>query len=108
MLRHFALTAVLLGLAVGQAHAQYYPQQGGPEYPPPGPGYPPPPPGPGGYPPREFAYGPPGGQCDAFFRTPYGPRRFVCPMGRPKPVGAPCVCPPGNGYGPPGHGHVVP
>jgi hypothetical protein len=103
MLRMFALSAALLGLAVGQAQAQYYPQQGG-GYPPPGPGpgYPPPPP------PREFAYGPPGGQCDAFFRTPYGPRRFVCPMGRPKPVGAPCVCPPGDGYGPPGHGHVIP
>jgi hypothetical protein len=94
MLQRLGLSAVLVGLAVGTAQAQYYP--------PPGFG-----PGPG-YPPREYAYGPPGGQCDAFFRTPYGPRRFVCPMGRPKPVGAPCACPPGDGYGPPGHGHVIP
>lgn len=82
MLRGFAAAAVFLGLGVGQANAQYYP--------------------------HPYGYGPPGGQCDAFFRTPYGPRRTVCPMGRPKPVGAPCACPAPDDYGRPAHGHVIP
>ena len=93
MLTRLATAAALFGLAMGQAQAQYYPPEGGYRPPPPGPGY---------------GYAPPGGQCDAVFRTPYGPRRIVCPMGRPRPVDAPCNCPPGDGYGPPAHGHVVP
>ena len=116
MLRHFALSAVLVGLAVSQAQAQYYqePQQGFPPpqgYPPQAPGYAPQAPGYApqapGYAPQAY-YGPPGGQCDAFFRTPYGPRRLVCPMGRAKPVGAPCECFSTDGSGPPAHGHVIP
>lgn len=90
------LGVALFGLAVGPASAQYYPRDG--------------------YPPRDgYGYGegygrppPPGGQCDAFLRTPYGPRRVVCPMGRPKPLGFECACPPPDGYGPTAHGHVVP
>jgi hypothetical protein len=85
--RIVALSAVLLGLGIGQVQAQYYP------------------PPPRGY---GYGYGPPGGQCDAFLRTPYGPRRVVCPMGRPRPVGAPCACPPPGPYAPPAHGHVIP
>ena len=85
MIHRIAISALLLGLAGGQAQAQYYPR-------------------PYGY----GGYGPPGSQCDAFFRTPYGSRRFVCPMGRPKPVGAPCACPAPDGYGYPAHGRVVP
>ena len=79
----------LLGLASGAAQAQYYPRHG----------Y--------GYD-EEYGRPPPGGQCDAFVRTPYGPRRVVCPMGRPRPVGYECACPPRDGYGPTAHGHVVP
>ena len=97
-LRIVALGAAFLGLAAGQAQAQYYPP-GPPPGPPPGEGY--------GY---GYRRGPPppGGQCDAFLRTPYGPRRVVCPMGRPKPVGFECACPPPDGYGRPAHGHVIP
>ena len=143
MYRSLAISAVLLGLASGQANAQYdqapppggYDQQQPNGYQPPPdyqqqPGYQPQPgyqqspayqpqPGyqqqPGGYlppgsypPPVAQGYGPPGGRCDAFFRTPYGPRHVLCPMGVAKPVNAPCDCPPGDGYGRPAHGHVIP
>ncbi len=91
-LRILGLGAVLVGLVAGQAQAQYYP----PGPPPPGYGY--------GYRPPP----PPGGQCSAFLRTPYGPRRVVCPMGRPKPIGFECACPPPDGYGPTAYGHVIP
>ncbi len=88
--RQIGLGIVLLGLATAQAQAQYYPPpQEGYGY-----GYRPPP--------------PPGGRCNAFLRTPYGPRHVVCPMGRPKPVGFECACPPPDGYGPTAYGHVIP
>ena len=86
-LRMLGLGAVVACLAAGQADAQYY-----------SPGY--------GYGYRQPP--PPGGQCNAFLRTPYGPRRVVCPMGRPKPIGFECACPPPDGYGPTAYGHVVP
>lgn len=91
MLRIVGIGVTLLGLATGQAEAQYYPR---PDY-----GYD------DGY---RRRLPPPGGQCDAFLRTPYGPRRVFCPMGRPKPLGFECACPPPDGYGPTAHGHVVP
>ena len=81
MTRTLAFSLALLGFA-GAAQAQYY---GGRPY-----------------------YGPPGSQCDAYFRTPYGPRQIVCPMGVAKPVGAPCRCPAPGPYEPPARGHVVP
>ena len=83
MFRRFAVASVFLGLGMAQAEAQYYSPPG-------------------------YGYGPPGSRCDAFFRTPYGPRRDVCPMGRAKPVGAPCACPSRDPYAPPAHGHVIP
>ena len=96
-LRIVGIGVALFGLAAGQAQAQYYPRPGydtRPDY-----GYD------DGYRRRPP---PPGGQCDAFLRTPYGPRRVVCPMGRPKPLGFECACPPPDGYGPTAHGHVIP
>ena len=101
--RRITLGVAFLALAAGQASAQYYP-------PPYREGPPPPPP------PYREGYGdgyrrgppPPGGQCDAFLRTPYGPRRVVCPMGRAKPLGDECACPSPDGYGRPAHGHVIP
>ena len=81
-LRAWVMAAALAGLAIGQANAQYYP-------------------------PPE-AYGPPGSRCNAFRRTPYGPRQIVCPMGLAKPVGAPCACPAPGPYGRPAHGRVIP
>ena len=77
-----AATALLATLAAGQAEAQYYPP--------------------------PYGYGPPGSRCNAFFRTPYGPQHVVCPMGRAKPVGAGCVCPSPDPYGPTAHGRVIP
>jgi hypothetical protein len=99
--------ALCLGLLAGAAivdtaAAQYYP----PPPPPPRPYYD----GPDHYRPRRP---PPGGQCDAVFRSPYGRRHVICELYRPKPVGAPCVCaapPPRPGY-PPGPelpGRVIP
>ena len=78
------------------ASAQYYP----PPYPPPG-YYPPPPPRRAGY------------RCDAYFRTPYGPRELVCDLYAPKPLGMVCHCPappPAPGYppGPDARGRVIP
>lgn len=89
--RTILVGAAFIGLAAGQAQAQYYAP------PPPAYGY--------GYPHRPP---PPGGQCDAFLRTPYGTRRVVCPMGVPKPVGYDCTCPPPGPYGRPAHGRVIP
>ncbi len=80
-LRILLAAVALTGISVGQADAQYY----------------------GGY-----GYGPPGSRCNAFLRTPYGPRHVVCPMGRPKPVGAHCACPPPGPYAPTAFGRVIP
>jgi hypothetical protein len=98
-IRTAVLSAVLLGVAIGQAQAQYY-QPGPPPGPPPGYGY--------GYDRPHYRPPPPGGRCDAELRTPYGPRRVVCIMGEPRPLGAPCNCPPPGPYAPPAHGRVVP
>ena len=108
--------------AAPDAAAQYYPPPG---YAPP-PGYPPSPPL--TYPPRDYYEPPPayyeppppyypshalGGRCDSRLRTLDGPRRLVCDIVRPRPLGRPCVCPPPPpppGY-PPGpylNGRVVP
>ncbi len=131
MMRRFAVTAVLLGVTVGAAHAQYYqppsgyapggypppggysPPPGG--YPPPEGGYPsqgtegyPPPQPEGALPPRVEGYGPPGSQCNAYFETRYGTRQRLCPMGVAKPVGAPCACPPRGPYGQTAQGQVIP
>jgi hypothetical protein len=70
---------------------------------------PPPPPPPGYYPPPGYA--PPpyerpvefGRRCEARLRTPEGPRRLVCEIIRPKPIGESCACPPPEpppGYAP--------
>lgn len=95
------------------------------QYDPPPPGYALPPPA---YPPRDYYEPPPayyeqpppyylphtlGGRCDSRLRTVDGPRRLVCDIVRPRPLGRPCVCPPPPpppGY-PPGpylNGRVVP
>lgn len=53
-----------------------------------------------------------GGRCDARLPTRYGPRHVICAIGRPRPVGRHCGCPPPpppRGY-PPGpflNGRVV-
>ena len=95
-LRIVTVGAALLGLVAGQAQAQYYEQ-------------------PRPYEGRPYGYDdgyrrgpPPGSRCDAVLRTPYGPRQIVCPMGRPRPVGFECRCPPPSGYGPPARGEVIP
>ena len=99
--------------AAPDAAAQYYPPPG---YPPP-PGYRPPP---AAYPPLDYPtpgyYPPPrpfGERCSSRLPTAYGPRRLVCDIVRPRPLGRPCMCPPPPpppGY-PPGpylDGRVVP
>lgn len=105
-------------LAAGEAAAQYYsPPYGGPSY-----GYssphgytsPPPPPG---YVPDDYYAPPPrrpiGFRCGARAFTPDGPRRIVCDLPRPRPLGRPCECsppppPPGYSPGPPLEGRVIP
>ncbi len=79
------IAAAVFGLSVAPASAQYYAPPG-------------------------YGYGPPplGGRCDAFLRTPYGPRRVVCPLYRPRPLDAGCECPPPDPYAPPAHGRVIP
>jgi hypothetical protein len=63
---------------ISRDYAQYYPPSG--YYPPPGthprPGY------------RL------GGRCNARLRTAYGPRHVICAIGRPRPIGQRCGCPP--------------
>ncbi len=34
-----------------------------------------------------------GFNCSAVVGTPYGPRRLICPIVQPKPVGRACACP---------------
>jgi hypothetical protein len=83
--------------AVAQDYAQYYPP----------PGYYPPP---AYYPRPAYRLG---GRCNARVPTAYGPRRLICAIIRPRPIGRRCVCPPPPpppGY-PPGpylNGRVVP
>jgi hypothetical protein len=109
----------------GYAPPGYAPPGYGPPpgYPPPGygapPGYPPPgyggppPPGYGGPPPPEYPHEHERGfRCEAHFRTPDGPRRVVCPLDEPRPIGRHCECappPPPPGYPPlpPPEGHVI-
>ena len=114
----------LMALAAGEAKAQYYPpydEPPPPGYGPPGRGYyePAPPPPPGYGPPGRGYYEPPppppafGYRCNARAFTPNGPRRVVCALGRPRPVGRFCTCPPpppppGYSPGPPLEGRVVP
>lgn len=99
---------VVAGLAVcaaGQeAQAQYYPYAPPPPYSAPPPGYYPPPPPPG----RRVGY-----RCDAYLPTYYGPRREICEIVEPRPLGRPCICPPpppppGYPFPPPLRGRVVP
>jgi hypothetical protein len=99
--RGLACLGVLAALVVApDAVAQYYPSQ---YYPAP---YPPP----GYYPPPAYRLG---GRCNARVPTAYGPRRLICDLIRPRPVGRPCICPPPPpppGY-PPGpylNGRVIP
>ena len=79
-------------------------------------GYAPPPPPPG-YVPDDYYAPPPrrpiGFRCGARAFTPDGPRRIVCDLPRPRPLGRPCDCPPPSpppGYspGPPLEGRVIP
>ncbi len=88
------LGAILCAGSAGLAAAQPY-------YPPPG--Y--------GGPPRHY-HEEAGWHCEAFIRTPEGPRRRFCRTGRPLPVGSYCEClgpepPPGYPPYPPARGHVV-
>lgn len=106
----------LLVLAAGEAAAQYSPPYG---YDPPPYGYNrPPPPPPSRYAPDDYYAPPPlrrdvGLRCGARAFTPDGPRRIVCPLRRPRPLGRPCDCPPpppppGFAPGPPLEGRVIP
>ena len=104
------------GLAVltaGEAAAQYpSPYDYAPNY-----HYAPPPP-PLGYVPDDYYAPPPpprsiGFRCGARAFTPDGPRRIVCDLRRPRPLGRPCDCPPpppppGYSPGPPLEGRVIP
>ena len=87
MMKPAMLAAVLSLMAMADAAAQYYPY------------YPPPP---------RIGY-----QCRARLPTAYGPRRVVCPIRDPKPVGRPCACPappppPGYAPGPYLRGRTIP
>lgn len=103
----------LMVLAAGEAAAQYSPPYG----------YNPPPydynrPPPSRYAPDDYYAPPPprrdvGLRCGARAFTPDGPRRIVCPLRRPRPLGRPCDCPPpppppGYAPGPPLEGRVIP
>jgi hypothetical protein len=58
------------------------------------------------YPPG-YDRGPPRGfHCESFFRTPDGPRRRFCEIGRPQELGSFCECEAPPGF-PPTRGHVV-
>ncbi|MEJ1975004.1 MAG: hypothetical protein WDN49_02040 [Acetobacteraceae bacterium] len=96
MFRKSIIAAALLGLGMSAAQAQYYAPPGRPYAPPP-PGYP----------------RPPGFRCEATLPTRGGPRQIICPMREPRPVGAPCHCPPlppppGYPWGPPLRGYMIP
>jgi len=101
--RRWACLAILATLAAPDATAQYY----GPRYAEPPPYVDPYRPPPGYYQPAL------GTRCDSRLPTGYGPRRLICDIVRPRPLGRPCVCPPPPpppGY-PPGpylNGRVVP
>lgn len=110
------LVAGLSVLAAADAGAQYPPPYAPPygydsPY-----GYAPPPPSPR-YVPDDY-YAPPsrrpiGYRCGARAFTPNGPRRIVCDLPRPFPLGRPCECPPpppppGYSPGPPLDGRVIP
>jgi len=91
--------ALALAGLTGPAVAQYYAPA------PPPPGYYPAPP-PRHYPRRHRFFG---RQCDALLPTGYGPERTLCPILRPRPLHAPCRCPPPPNYpaGPWLRGRVV-
>ena len=48
----------------------------------------------------------PGFHCEAYIRTPDGPRRTFCPIGGPAPRGSFCTCEGPPGF-PPARGHVI-
>lgn len=107
MFRAWACLGLLASLGVPTAaDAQYNAPYG---VPPPG-YYEPPPPAYYEPPPRYRALG---GRCEVQLRTRSGPRREICEIVRPRPIGRPCACPPpplppGYAPGPFINGRVIP